>query len=604
MSGSEEINHVPSSEKKKRKKENGEKSSKSEKKTKKEKKRQLVGADNIDGALKKARVRVTLSEEVHPRPVEFEHKYILAPMVGASELAFRMLCRKYGAQLAYTPMMSSELFVRDEAYRIAEFQTIPEDRPLVCHFSANNPETFAAAAKLCEHQCDAIDLNLGCPQRTAHVGHFGSYLLGPEDRDLVISIVKSGRQAVSIPIFVKIRLMDTLEDTIQLCQQLRDAGASLIAIHARFRATFHRDGAGARDGPALLEHIEAIKKVITDIPIIANGNVITFDDVERNLALTKADGVMSAEGILDNPALFLPRLGSRAESCKKIEIANPSFLPGAAVLVADRGDKQKRKILKKLREIEKIESMIDSDCVAVNEEQKSKLEKKDGLIKEMAKLDSEVCTAAGTSSWTGPRMEKTTLGALYAAADDKISLAKEYLQLVRRYPIKSRTIVFHTRRILRDGLNKFQLMEECVACQSISEVQSVVKRLEQYIKFPESFVIDMDKSAREKEALETKKREECKRKAFEARMMRKAKREGKSDLEHYLRIGAEVPSLETIQRLKADSKEEQLSLWKREHSQHCMDYHLGTCKRAKGCSFLHMDAKGGNSFVETDEVAG
>ena len=86
--------------------------------------------------------------------------------------------------------------------------------------------------------------------------------------------------------------------------------------------------------------------------------------------------------------------------------------------------------------------------------------------------------------------------------------------------------------------------------------------------------------------------------------MRKAKREGKSDLEHYLRIGAEVPSLETIQRLKADSKEEQLSLWKREHSQHCMDYHLGTCKRAKGCSFLHMDAKDGNSFVETDEVAG
>jgi Dihydrouridine synthase (Dus) len=117
----------------------------------------------------------------------FDYKYIVAPMVGASELPFRLLCRKYGAQLAYTPMMLADQFAKSEAYRTQEFQTTPFDRPLVCHFAANSPADFAAAARLAEPHCDAIDLNLGCPQRTAYVGHFGSYLLDPQDREFVPS---------------------------------------------------------------------------------------------------------------------------------------------------------------------------------------------------------------------------------------------------------------------------------------------------------------------------------------------------------------------------------------------------------------------------------
>lgn len=165
-------------------------------------------------------------------------------MVGASELAFRLLCRKYGAQLCYTPMMVASQFASDPSYRQAEFQTIPQDRPLVCHFCANDPQDFAQAARIAEPFCDAIDLNLGCPQRTAYVGHYGSYLLNLEDRALVLDIVRAGSQAVSIPIFCKIRLLDTLQETIQLCQQLREAGASLIAIHARYRASYERNGPG------------------------------------------------------------------------------------------------------------------------------------------------------------------------------------------------------------------------------------------------------------------------------------------------------------------------------------------------------------------------
>lgn len=83
-------------------------------------------------------------------------RYIVAPMVGGSELAFRLLCRKYGATIAYTPMMNSEKFAVDAEYRKAEFQTIPQDRPLVAHFSANDPKFFLQAARHVQDQCDAI----------------------------------------------------------------------------------------------------------------------------------------------------------------------------------------------------------------------------------------------------------------------------------------------------------------------------------------------------------------------------------------------------------------------------------------------------------------
>lgn len=84
------------------------------------------------------------------------NKYILAPMVGGSELAFRLLCRRYGTKLAYTPMINAERFANDEDYRREQFQTHPLDRPLVCHFGGNDPGKMLTAAKYVEHECDAI----------------------------------------------------------------------------------------------------------------------------------------------------------------------------------------------------------------------------------------------------------------------------------------------------------------------------------------------------------------------------------------------------------------------------------------------------------------
>ena len=106
--------------------------------------------------------------------------------------------------------------------------------------------------------------------------------------------------------------------------------------------------------------------------------------------------------------------------------------------------------------------------------------------------------------------------------------------------------------------------------------------------------------------MERKKFEEGKRKRYEERMIRKAKREGKEDLEFYLRQGADVPTAATVQKLKKLPKDKHMKLWKdKNHSQHCLEFHIsGSCSRGRSCAFLHVPSHNKNTFVESDEVAG
>ena len=313
------------------------------------------------------------------------HRYILAPMVGGSELAFRLLCRRYATPelLCYTPMMDSGRFVVDAKYRQEIFQTSPADRPLVAHFSGNKPDEMLAAAKLVEKSVDAVDLNLGCPQRIAHSGHFGSFLLDEEDRPLVCSIVRALAGGLSVPVFVKIRILSTREETIRLVTQLRDAGAALVAIHARHRVNLvGRSGPGARDGPALLDEVTAVRQAVQGLPIIANGNVTCWDDVVANLEQTAADGVMSAEGLLDDPTLFLPTRqlaggGGGSGGCGGANRFGGSGGAGGAsgggadgaMGGATEEQKAVKRLEKKLRQIEALEAR-ESDGLSAEEKQK------------------------------------------------------------------------------------------------------------------------------------------------------------------------------------------------------------------------------------------
>ena len=104
-------------------------------------------------------------------------RHILAPMVGQSELAFRLLCRKHGTTLCYTPMFISGVFARSKSYRKRMWQTCKADRPLLVQFCGNEPETLVRAALKVQDDCDGVDLNLGCPQAVAKRGNYGAWLM-------------------------------------------------------------------------------------------------------------------------------------------------------------------------------------------------------------------------------------------------------------------------------------------------------------------------------------------------------------------------------------------------------------------------------------------
>ena len=268
-------------------------------------------------------------------------RFVMAPMVLQSELAFRQLARRHGCELCYSPMVPVASFLSS---REAGEPEHPEtggpqtreawvtssrdgtDRPLLVQLGGSDVDKLLAAARLVQDRCDGIDLNLGCPQRCAEQGGYGAFLLTRPDhvRQMVETLVAE----LAVPVTVKIRVLPELADTLAFARMLQDAGAAAVAVHGRRREQRHHEG------PADWDTIAAIKEAL-DIPVIANGNVRTRADAERCLAVTGCDAVMSATALLSNPRLFASPEPPLA-SCVPAASTAPSSASAALVAADDR----------------------------------------------------------------------------------------------------------------------------------------------------------------------------------------------------------------------------------------------------------------------------
>ena len=233
--------------------------------------------------------------------------------------------------LAYTPMIHSRMFTQTSKFRDHHFQparsglaTLPKqpsegspsdlyldgnpkvDRPLFVQFCANSPDELLEAARYVEPFCDAVDLNLGCPQGIARRGNYGAFL--QEDWDLIYKLINKLHLNLDVPVTAKMRILETKEKTLKYAQMILSAGASLITVHGR-----QRDQKGHKTGLAdwsVLRYLRA--NLPPDTVIFANGNILRNEDIYRCLEETGADGVMSAEGNLYDPTIFAkpPDIGS------------------------------------------------------------------------------------------------------------------------------------------------------------------------------------------------------------------------------------------------------------------------------------------------------
>lgn len=230
---------------------------------------------------------------IKDRPIK-----ILAPMVGNSDLAYRTLARRYGADICYTEMVHCKHFLSTKSSPTKNrWYTTNNDEPsLVIQIAGNDPIIMLEASKKLQMHCKAIDINFGCPQNIAKRGFYGSFL--QNDLELTSKIIQTLSHSLEVPIFCKIRIFEEDSKTLDYCRIIENSGCKTLAVHGRTR-----EQKGVKTGLANWDIIRNIKS-IARIPIISNGNILYASDIQKCYEYTKCDGVMVAESHLYNPLIF------------------------------------------------------------------------------------------------------------------------------------------------------------------------------------------------------------------------------------------------------------------------------------------------------------
>lgn len=228
---------------------------------------------------------------------------VLAPMYEVNDLAFRMMLRQHGIKLCFTGMINTHMWAIKPSDREKQFQTCPEDRPLIVQLNGSDESELIACANDVVEMADAIDINLGCTQHIARRGQYGYYMVNTEEkRRNVIKMVQKLTTSIKIPVTAKVRLL-TDEDgnpspelTTEFVKNLEKAGIAMISVHGRHQQL---DKAGAVDAAAIRMIAENVS-----IPVIANGGIVTKDDSDLLLAESGAAATMIGQGLLKNPWMF------------------------------------------------------------------------------------------------------------------------------------------------------------------------------------------------------------------------------------------------------------------------------------------------------------
>lgn len=206
----------------------------------------------------------------------------------------------------FQPLKSTTIPSPPDAYHVSQLPDAERhldgnpafDRPLTVQFCSNDPDDLLTAAKHVAPFCDAVDLNLGCPQGIAKRGKYGAFL--QEDWDLIARMIRKCHEELDIPITAKMRVLETKEKTLAYAKTLLDAGASIITVHGR-----RREQKGHNTGLADWSFIRYLRENLpAETVIFANGNILQYEDIQACLDATGADGVMSAEGNLYDPTIF------------------------------------------------------------------------------------------------------------------------------------------------------------------------------------------------------------------------------------------------------------------------------------------------------------
>ncbi len=214
-------------------------------------------------------------------------------MADVSILPFRILCRNYGASLAYTEQINAIALSRESIKTLRMAETNEDDRPLALQLSGNNTRHIIDAAEKARGY-QILDINMGCPSKKIISLGYGSALLNEKEKlkELITKIVS----AIDVPVTVKMRSGFKKNEAPEIAKALEAAGVSAITIHAR---TQEQKYAGAADW----ETIRKVKEIL-NIPVIGNGDVTTPERAEEMLEKTGCDYVMIGRAAIKNPFIF------------------------------------------------------------------------------------------------------------------------------------------------------------------------------------------------------------------------------------------------------------------------------------------------------------